>query len=344
MIPKINIILLGTGNVGSELVRTIVDNYFESINIVCISDSKYHIYSPTGLNNDELTNFISKKHKSALENQNTKDSLKIILSKEIKHTVIVDVSASEKTIELLQYSKRQGAKIVLANKKPLVSEMSTFIELTKNGVGASATVGTRIPIINTIIEKKLSVNTIDNFSGCFSGSVGFIIKQMETGSSFSQAVNEAYKLGYTEPDPRDDLSGFDIGRKSMIVARFLGYDINIKDVNIEKLYPEDYKYLSVSEFLNKINSLDDDFYRLFEKARKDNKRLKYLGTFTEGKCKVGLQLVDPKSSIGMTEGSEKILVLTDKNQNEIVIKAIEPGAGAKSTVKDLINDIFNVCK
>jgi len=335
---KINLIILGAGNVGKELVSTITKDYSNSINIVLISNSKNHIHSQKGLTAESLQNFISKSNSSATFISN--DIISETINKlDFTNLLAVDVSASEQTLNTLLLIKEKGGKIVLANKKPLIQNISNFKKLTTPEIGASATVGTRIPILQTIKTNNLTIETIQEFSGCFSGSIGFIIEKMEQGMLFSEAIYEAYKNGFTEPDPRDDLSGADIGRKALIVARFLGAELEIDDVEINPLFPNKLKSITLNNFLKEIESENEKYVNLFAQAKSKGMKVRYTGAFKDNKCVVSLCLTESNSYLGKVKGSEKIIVFKDKDQNEIVVKATEPGAGAKSTVKDIINDI-----
>ncbi|MBN1113001.1 MAG: hypothetical protein JXA53_08820 [Bacteroidales bacterium] len=335
---KIDLIILGTGNVGKELVNTIIKSYSNSVNIVLISNSKTHILSHEGLKSETLENFISKTNLGT--NIISNDIIKETISKlNFTNVVAIDVSASEQTANILLFIKQKGGKIVLANKKPLVQKLSNFKNLTSPEIGASATVGTRIPILQTIRSNNLTIETVPEFSGCFSGSIGFIIEKMEQGMLFSEAIFEAHKNGFTEPDPRDDLSGTDIGRKALIVARFLGAKLEMDDVEIKPLFPNKLKGIALNNFFEEIEEENEKYVNLFTQAKSKGMKVRYTGSFKNNKCLVSLCLTESNSYLGTIKGSEKIIVFKDKNQKEIVVKATEPGAGAKSTVKDIINDI-----
>ena len=321
----LNIIHLGIGNVGKEVISQI-----EDVRSKITEDFSVDIY-------------YSEKFTS--KNQPTQ------IQKSIQNVqapfVLIDTTASDKTIPFLKQALEKGGFVVLSNKKPLGGGQSDFNKLHalgKERLFYETTVGAGLPIIHTLKTLLFTGDQVIEIQGCFSGTLGYIFSELEKGKLFSEIVVEAKEKGYTEPDPRDDLSGIDVGRKALILSRMLGRTLELEDIPVEKLFPSEIGKLSIDNFLLHLPKLDDKYKVKIEHAQNGNKVLRYVATITPTSCEVGLQAVEKNSDIGNLQGPDNIIVFKTKryNRNPIVIKG--PGAGIKVTAAGVFGDVTEILK
>lgn len=180
----------------------------------------------------------------------------------------IDCSASSETIGILTKVVDFGCCAVLANKKPLTSSLEDYEKLFSHPrrIRHESTVGAGLPVIASINRILTSGDPIHRIIGSFSGTLGYVMSEVEGGKPLSEVVRAAKGLGYTEPDPRDDLGGMDVARKALILARLLGWRINLDSIKVESLYPDEMgpDKMSVEDFLSSgLPSLDDDIRKRF---------------------------------------------------------------------------------
>jgi len=168
--------------------------------------------------------------------------------------VIVDTTASDTTDQLLYYALKKGGYAILSNKKPLSSDQRIFDKLYryKNRLFFETTVAAGLPVISTLKELLETGDEILEIQGCFSGTLGYIFSELEHNKTFSDVIIKAMESGFTEPDPRDDLSGIDVLRKAIILKRILGSKIERSHVSLQSLVPKTLLQISVANFIKKI--------------------------------------------------------------------------------------------
>ncbi len=266
--------------------------------------------------------------------------------------VIVDVSGAshEQMTPVITATLRQGQYAVLANKRPLCGPIAEFKQMmTAAGTGLSrlryeTTVGAALPVISTLRMLFDSFDSVSEISGTFSGTLGYLTTRLEEGVSYSQAVTEAAQAGYTEPDPRDDLGGIDVGRKALILARTLGYQLELSDVAIEPLYPASLAELSVPEFMKRLPELDKEYAQRTQQAAAQNRTLRYVATVKEGNCRVGLEEVPQDSQIGRLRGTDNIVVYQTRRYTQQPLIVQGPGAGPEITASGVLADILSFAR
>ncbi len=321
---KAKIVHLGIGNVGKALVRQILEA--DRGLIYCgMFNSGGGIFNKSGLNESEI-----KKFPECFENT---DFAKIMPYLR-KDYVVVDTTASDDTYKLLIQIMDKGCSVIVSNKKPLCVSFSIFERLTqKSGERFfyETTVGAGLPVIRTLKDLLATGDKIIRIEGCFSGTLGYIFSETEKGVVFSDAVKKAFELGYTEPDPRDDLSGLDVARKALILARTMGLKIELSEIDLTSLYPKEMEKLSVPEFMKAIKKLDKSY---------QGKTLRYVATIDEKSCRVGVKEVEKNSDLGRLKGPDNIVIFVTKRyaNNPLVIKG--PGAGAEVTAAGVFADIL----
>lgn len=319
------ILHLGIGKVGKEVVKQIALQKKEIKKKLKISlvYSKY---------------FNSKNSEEEINNAIQQTALPFVL---------IDTTASDKTIPYIIKALKRGGFAVLANKKPLSSMQETFDLLHKLGrerLFYECVVGAGLPVVCLLKDLIMTGDEIVEIQGCFSGTLGFLFSQLNNGNSFSKAVLEAKKKGFTEPDPRDDLSGKDVARKALILARLIGQKIELKNIKLGALYPEEMHNLSQEDFLKNIRKLDIFYKEKTEKARRENKVLRFVAKVSYEKCSVGLLEVDGLSDIGSLTGQDNIIAIKTKRyfDNPLVIKG--PGAGIGVTASGVFSDVLTIAR
>ena len=244
--------------------------------------------------------------------------------------ILVDLTSDE-TSALLTEAMQHGFNIVLANKKPLAGPQASFDRLigTARERGLSfryeATAGAGLPVLDTIAKLQQAGDKIETIVGCFSGTLGYILTELEKGVAFSDAMRKAQALGYTEPDPRDDLSGMDVARKALILARTLGHRAEMADI---RLQPLDFS--------------DDEFRERIARARRERRVLRYVAKIRSRSISVGLEALPESSPAANLRGTDNQVAIYSKRYSANPLVVTGPGAGATVTAAGVLNDIVAI--
>lgn len=349
-------VLHGVGQIGRTLVRQILDqhDYFKdkmALDLKClaITDSSGAIFRDQGLERITLEEHVDSKSrglKLAAAAPHA-EFLAQLWSLSIARGVFVDTTAEETAPILLQAIKA-GWHVVLANKKPLAISQERYDELFEaarsHGVHLryEATVGAGLPILDTLAKLQEAGDEVHTIEGCFSGTLGFIMTQLEAGASFAQTVATAHARGYTEPDPREDLSGYDVARKALILARTLGLRLNLSDISIESLYPQEFQQYPLNEFFTHLSQLDQAWSERLLAAKRDGKVLRYVASIQRDQIRVGIQAVALGTPLGQLKGTDNQVSLTTRRYDLNPLIVSGPGAGAAVTAAGVLNDILAV--
>lgn len=259
-------------------------------------------------------------------------------------TVLIDCAAGDTTYNAHLQAARQGWHIVLANKAPLAVDQDRFDQLAEAAgrrLWHEATVGAGLPVIGTLRSLLDTGDEMECVRGCMSGTLGFITSELMDGSSYSGAVRQAKALGYTEPDPRDDLSGLDVARKALILARTAGRKLDLGHISVEPLLPGLDPTLSVEEFLEQIVSADEEFAIRVTEAAEAGRTLKYVAEVpAEGRITVGLSAVPRDSAMGTLAGPDNMFVFNTREYREHPLIIRGPGAGPVNTAMGVLGDVI----
>lgn len=260
---------------------------------------------------------------------------------------LVDCSASSETIGVLSRAVDLGCCVVLANKKSLASSLEYYDKLVshRRRIRYESTVGAGLPVIASINRILSSGDPIYRIVGSLSGTLGYVMSEVEGGKPFSQVVKAAKSLGYTEPDPRDDLSGTDVARKALILARLLGHRINLDTIKIESLYPVELgpDVMPVEEFLvNGLPLLDKDIQNRIDKASSNGKVLRYVCLIEDSRCEVGIQELPRDSALGRLRGSDNVLEIYSRCYKAQPLVIQGAGAGNDTTAAGVLADILDI--
>jgi len=363
---QLPIILFGLGGVGRALVRQVLDGrdfhaeqYDLDLRFLALCDSRSALIEPMeGLHDQQIEEALALKAAgqslAAHDLGGSQDDLAAIVDIAGRPgAVVVDCTASEQTLPALYFALDRSYKVVLANKKPLTVEQEAYDRLTRAGATPGhprtlattrweTTVGAGLPVIATLNRLIASGDQVQRITGAFSGTLGYLMTGLQEGRPFSAVVREAHDLGYTEPDPRDDLGGVDVARKALILARGLGWRLALDDVAVTGLYPETMAGLSVAEFMDALPQLDTHFYTLVAEATGEEKVLRYAATVEAGACRVGPVAVDAASPLGHLSGTDNLVEITSRwyQPNPLVIQG--RGAGVDATAAGVLSDIVEL--
>ena len=261
--------------------------------------------------------------------------------------VVVDVAVHGGTFDLDMLGIENGSFLVLSNKGPIsgsTAEYRRLMQTVPNRLWHEATVGAGMPVISTIGGLLETGDELLEIQASPSGTLGFIMSAVEGGRSFSEAVSEAVELHYAEPDPRDDLSGLDVARKAIILARMMGREIEPGEIPYESLVPEGLESVSLDEFMARLREHDEAFAaRLL--AVRTNHMLRYLVRIPqEGPVTVGLQETPVESPFGPINGPENVFDFRTRRYSDVTLTLRGPGAGPERTASGVVWDLLDIAK
>ena len=346
----LNIFICGVGTVGGSLIEQIHQQQEKlmrelrlKLNVVGIASGHYAMFRREGL---ELDNFRERLLQAEPSNiQRLHDE---VIGMNIFNSVFVDCTASEEVASLYKDFLTHNINVVAANKIAASSDYANYSELKhiaqKRGVKFlfEANVGAGLPIIRTINDLCNSGDKILRIEAVLSGTLNFIFNTISKDVPFSKTVEMAKAEGYSEPDPRVDLSGKDVVRKLVILAREAGFEINQEDVEIKLFIPERFFEGSIEDFWKNLPSLDADFEARRAVLEKENKVWRFVAKFENGRGSVSLEEFNRDHSFYVLEGSNNIVLLTTERYNEYPMLIQGYGAGASVTAAGVFADIMSL--
>ncbi|MCY3556807.1 MAG: hypothetical protein OXH56_15970 [Gemmatimonadetes bacterium] len=263
---------------------------------------------------------------------------------------IVDTTSAEMT-EVHLACLRRGVPVVTANKKPITDRSAAYEEIRRLGRADrmrywyETTAGAGLPIVSTVRELVDTGDEVTRIAGCLSGTLGYICSQLDHGRTFSEIVREAKDLGYTEPDPRDDLNGMDVARKALILGREIGYRLELDDLEIEGMVSDALLDApSVDAFMDMLTSEDAVYAQRVASGGDRGQVLRYVATVGDGTCRVGLENVDRDSPLGSLAGPDNMVVCTTKRYRDNPLIVRGPGAGPEVTAGGLFGDLIKAAR
>ena len=357
---KADVVILGFGRIGRELAAQIATareaRGSHGARVVAVIDSTGYAFEQRGISPRRLASLRGSKESGiALAEQRggvggtAQEALDHVAQHALSRPILVDVTAGD-TSAVLEAALRVGMDIVLANKRPLASPTG------KKQVGGlarsaakrgrrllhEATVGAGLPIIDTIKKLQESGDEILSIEGCPSGTLGYLFGELGRGASFSAALRAAMTAGYTEPDPREDLSGMDVARKALILGRLLGFQGELDAVQVESLVPEAFRSMPVTEFIDQLEEMDALWAERVTKARESNTVLRYRATASPASVHVGLVGVSLGSSFAALTGTDNQFAITTARYRSNPIVITGPGAGVAVTAAGVLNDVLKL--
>ena len=263
-------------------------------------------------------------------------------------TILIDVAAGSKTARFAAVALDAGAGAVFSNKSPFALPSDDplgrkiWAEAGPGGrVRYETTCGAGLPVISTLRGLLDTGDEPIEIMGALSGTLGAIFSNVAAGIPFSAAVHAAKAAGYTEPDPRDDLSGLDVARKALILARTLGRGVDLDEINIESLVPDSLAKLSVADYLKRVTQQDPEIAAHAAGAKANGKTLKYVARVAPaGTISVGPRAVDSSTVLGALQGPENIVSFRTSRYDAYPLNIAGPGAGAAVTAAGVLTDVI----
>lgn len=354
-----NIFLIGTGNIGGTLLRQISEisrtSDARKLRVCGIINDKKMLIVETGIDLSKWQKLLEKGENADLEKW-----LESAKKMHLANKVLVDCTASEFVAKKYIEIAEAGFNIATPNKKFNVLPLKEYKKLREvlavNGrkFMYETNVGAGLPVISTIRDLIASGDKITKIEGIFSGTLSYIFSALggsdSGGNNFSEIVAMARKLGYTEPDPREDLGGQDVGRKLLILAREAGLEMEMKDVKIENLVPKALQRVKApEEFLKGLEEYDDNFTKLAKKAEKSGKVLRYVAKIQKGpstssgfKASAKLEMIPKENPLAHTGGADNIFAFYTKRYKIRPLVVQGPGAGAEVTAGGVLADILKI--
>jgi len=343
---------LGTGNIGKTLFAQLnahtdylKDNNGIQVKVAGITNTRKMTFNSDGISLDTWQNDIEASPYSA----DLKEFIARMKAMNLPNCVFIDNTASPKPIEFYEDVFKANISVITCNKignSGSYTQYRTFKDTARrHGVDFfyETNVGAGLPIINTLKNLMNSGDRVQRIEAILSGTISFIFNNFKGDANFHDVVKEAQEKGYTEPDPRDDLSGKDFMRKMLILARDAGYAMEEADVDIESVLPKaSLEAKSVDDFYATLKAEDAHFAKLKDQAEKDGKVLRYIGKLENGKVTITLQMVDENHPFYMLSGSDNIISFTTDRYKERPLVVKGPGAGAEVTAAGVFADLINL--
>jgi len=345
----LNLFICGVGTVGGKLIEQIRSQYETlmqrnglKLNVVGIASSKAGVFDRDGI---DLENYRELLKAPEAQGKNLRDE---VLGMNIFNSVFVDCTASKDIAALYQTFLEHNISVIAANKIAASSDYDNYMKLKKTARNRGVwfryetNVGAGLPIIGTINDLRNSGDKILKIEAVLSGTLNFIFNEIAADVPFSETVRRAKEQGYSEPDPRIDLSGTDVVRKLVILTREAGYQVEQTDVEKLLFVPNDYFEGSVDDFWKKLPELDADFEARRQKLDAEGKRWRFVATMENGQTSVALKEVDINHPFYRLEGSNNIVLLTTERYKEYPMLIQGYGAGASVTAAGVFANIMSI--
>ena len=347
----LNLFIAGVGTVGGNLLEQIriqqpklMEQNGLKLNVVGIANSKHALICREGLNMETCIDELKKNGQESTP-EHLRDE---ILKMNIFNSVFVDCTANAEVAHLYEELLSNNVSVVAANKLAASSPYDNYMNLKETARHRGikflfeTNVGAGLPIINTMNDLRNSGDHISKLEAVLSGTLNFIFNTVSADIPLSRAIQMAKEEGYSEPDPRIDLSGKDVIRKLVILAREAGYKVEQKDVKCNLFIPSAYFEGSLEDFWKNIRNLDEEFEAKRKQLEAENKRLRFVATMDNGTCTIDIQEVDSHHPFYELEGSNNIIMISTERYHEypMIIKGY--GAGADVTAAGVFADIISI--
>lgn len=346
----LNLFICGVGTVGGKLIEQIKKQYEElkernrlKLNVVSIASSRNAIFNRDGL---DLENFHDELKRSE---PSTPERLRdAVINMNIFNSVFVDCTASKDIAMLYQSFLEHNISVVAANKIAASSDYDSYLKLKTTALARGVkfrfetNVGAGLPIIGTINDLRNSGDKILKIEAVLSGTLNFIFNEISADVPFSETVRRAKEQGYSEPDPRIDLSGTDVVRKLVILSREAGYKVEQADVEKHLFVPDEYFEGSLEDFWERLPRLNADFEKRRKQLEAEGKRWRFVATMEGGKTNVALKAVDRNHPFYNLEGSNNIVLLTTDRYKAYPMQIQGYGAGAGVTAAGVFANIMSI--
>ena len=349
---SINLFVVGTGLVGSTLLKQLNDHYQFlknerqiEIKLVALTNTRKNVFDVNGILMEEWEKGLD----DSKEETDLNSFINNMIAQNLPNSVFIDCTSSDEIIEFYKKIMDASISIVTANKKANSGSFDLYSKLKRAASRSGArflyetNVGAGLPVISTLNDLRGSGDKILKIEAILSGTLSYIFNSFGKEKSFSEVVHIAMETGYTEPDPRDDLNGLDVARKLLILGREIGLSLELSDIKVENLVPENCRGIPLIEkFFEKFEKANPDFEKRRVDAGREGKVLRYIAVLENNDASVTLQAVDSEHPFYNLSGSDNIISFTTDRYHDrpLVIKG--PGAGAEVTAAGLFADIIRI--
>jgi cystathionine gamma-synthase len=349
---KNDVVLLGVGSIGRELLSQLADSD-APVRVCGLVDRSGFVFDGGGISVERLEQVSTQKRDGARlaslggTSATAAQAFESIADEDLWRPVLVDATAAE-TGPVLERALARGWDLVLANKIPLAADRESAerlehaARLNRRRILHEATVGAGLPVLDTLRKLKESGDRVLYIEGCPSGTLGYLFGEIGRGSAFSRALQAAVARGYTEPDPRIDLSGLDVARKALILARRIGFTGDLRNVAVDSLVPADLERVSVEEFITRSAELDAHWARRSDDAKSRGAVLRYRARATPTSVSVGLVEVPQSDPLGSLQGTDNQFAFRTARYDEQPLVIRGPGAGPAVTAAGVFNDLLRL--
>ncbi len=353
---RVPLIIFGAGKVGRALVGQLTEAasfHAErdglSFRVVAWCDADGAAVDEDGLSADQLRAIADAKARSAAfphaQPGYEPDLSAIVDVAGANGCIVADVTASDATVPALELALRRGYGAAIANKIPLIGPQAVFDVLTgSRRFRYETTVGSAVPVIEATLGLMRAADRVDLVRGALSGTLGFIATGLQAGQPFSALVAEAMHRGYTEPDPRIDLGGMDVARKALIVARTLGWRLELSDVEVRSLVPAEFAALPLGDFVARLPELDAGFASQAAAAEAEGAVLRYVAELRDGRATVGFQPLPADSALGQLRGNDNLIAFHTRYYPDTPLVLQGRGAGVEAAAAGVHADIVALAR
>ena len=348
----LNIFMIGVGNVGGTLIEQLnkqksylARHHHVEARIVALANSKKMYFEERGMDlKDWKDKLLTEGSKMDLQK-----FIQHMIGLNLRNSIFIDNTANEEVASTYEEALAKSISVVTPNKIACTQSMEKYRSLKNKALLYRSkflfetNVGAGLPVINTLNDLVKSGDEVLKIEAVLSGSLNFIFNHFNASTKFVDIVKQAQVEGYTEPDPRIDLSGVDVMRKILILARESGFEMELEDITSQQFIPAECMNAStIDKFFEEIAKREDTFQQMLKKANDQNKKLKYVATFNKGKAETGLKPISPGHPFYDLEGKDNIVLFTTKRYPEqpLVIKGA--GAGAEVTAMGIFADIMRI--
>jgi len=347
----IHLFLLGTGLIGSTLLKQLHTQYpvlvkenALDIRLIGLGNIDAMAFETEGIPLDQW-----KETLQSGEPMNVHEFIHRMKKMNLPNSIFVDCTGSPDVVNHYEEILNASISIVtpskIANSGPYSQYQRLHNAAIRHGVKFlyETNVGAGLPVINTLNDLIASGDTVLKIEAVLSGTLSYIFNNFVKGKSFSEIVRQASQMGLTEPDPRDDLSGLDVARKLLILAREAGHALEFDDIALEPVVPEAmHKKGSVEDFFKELKKYNSVFEKRYEEAERKNCLLRYVAVLENGKAEVGLREIPKEHPFSALSGSDNMIVFTTERYRERPLVVKGPGAGAEVTAAGVFADILRI--
>lgn len=335
--------IAGVGAVGSTLLKQVsVNGHQKTMRVLGVCNRRHVLWYDHTQSDYSLTQLLKGPEKNW-------DTIINKLSSYDKGSVIfVDATGSLETTEIYPQLLKEKIHVVTPSKLANTQSQESFELLHRMAKNYDVqflygtNVGAGLPIVNSIKSLIQTGDEIVEISGVLSGTMTYLFSELDKGNSFSESVIKARSLGYAEPDPRDDLSGEDVARKFLILARICGLKLERDDLNVESLIPGPLKEVDSATFLEELSKFDKDWSQKISETDQNGQRLRYVGVLKNGKINIGIKAFPKNSSIGQLTGTNNLVQIKTKRYFDQPLIIQGPGAGKEVTAAGILGDILTI--